>query len=180
MVDSEILEYVKTQLKAGFTAEQIRRALLDADYTVEEVNEAIETAQQDIQPTPAAAPAQPPPLKEGGGKAGFALSILGGILILASVVLTFLGNTLLSDMFSSVPVLGKSNLDLAGNDLIILNVILAIGILLGAIFSRKKSEIKMIAGVVVILLSSISLLNGSGFFLAIISLIGGLLLLAGK
>jgi hypothetical protein len=44
----------------------------------------------------------------------------------------------------------------------------------------KKLEIKRTTGIVVILLSIISLLNGGGFVLAIISLIGGLLLLKGK
>ena len=175
MADSEIMEYVKTQLKAGYTEEQIRKALLDADYTIEEVNEAITS-----QSKPPAAPKPPKPEKRVGGKVGFILSLIGGVLILVTIIFMFMGYPILDDTLSQIPLLGVSSLGIIGNDLVVLNIILAAGIILGSVLSHKKKEMIKTTGVVVILLSIISLLNGGGFFLAIISVIGGLLLLKEK
>ena len=187
MADSEIVDYVKAQLKAGYTIDQIRKALLDANYEPEEAQEAIEEAQAE----PAMEEALPiagrrektvsgPARIEGGGRAGFALSIIGSILILLSAIMLVANYTIISDIFSQIPALGTLSLGLELNDIIVVNIVLAIGIILCAVLSHKRHEIRKTTGMVIIALSILSLLNGGGFFLAIIALIGGLLVLAGK
>ncbi|MBI4020352.1 MAG: hypothetical protein HY367_03390 [Candidatus Aenigmarchaeota archaeon] len=64
MVSSEVVRYVREQVKAGFSMEEIEYALLDAGYTTAEVSEIMKFAEEQPRPQPQM-PVMPRPVMQG-------------------------------------------------------------------------------------------------------------------
>ncbi len=72
MISPDVAEYVREQLRAGYTPSEIRAALLDQGWSAEEVEESLEGQK----------PAVYPPVEINKGRNGaFIISLLGGVLI---------------------------------------------------------------------------------------------------
>lgn len=181
MVSNEIVTYIKNQLNAGFSEDEIRAALRDQGWPENEINEAFNV-------TRGFAPSAPKTLKEekiGKATAGFVLSFLGGMLIfINSILARFLPSVI--DSLSQLDIFRIIGNDFFVNSLGIADTLWLFGIALGVIVIISSILIykpgkERIGGIVVLIVSLISLVSISGFFAgSMFGIIGGILAMAKK
>ena len=175
-VDKKVIDYVKNQLKAGYTPEQIRTALANSGYNQVDINQAMSAAGAG----PHVKGAKPAPKAAGAAKIpmiGFALSVVAGLLLLLATLLPFAGITVFGDVFSFFPVL---ILIADASILMILGILFPVIILIGAFLTKTMPDNKA-PGLIVLVISIISLLMLPGSFLgALLGIIGGALAVVGK
>ncbi len=180
MVSNEIVEYVKTQLNAGFSEDDIRAALRGQGWPEDDINEAFNVIRGFVPP-----PKAPEEEKVKKATSGFVLSFLGGMLILINGILAGLLPSLLSDIISRVDIVKNISGDFFVNFLGIADILWVIGIVLGVIIIILSMLIyepgKEKIGSIVLILSLISLVSISGLFIgSILGIIGGILGMAKK
>jgi len=186
-IDKKTVKYVKDQLKAGYTPDQIKSALAGSGYAQADIDQAIaaagvgtKAATGSSQPSGAgAAPAKPSAGIAGYAaemSIGFIISLIAGIILIISAVLPLLGVTFFSDIFAFFTII----LDLGADLGMIFGIVLAIVAIIGAVLIKMKPDNKA-PGVIVLAVSIILILMGPAFFLgAIIGVIGGLLAVIGR
>ena len=168
MVSSEIVDYVKEQLRAGYTPEEIRTALLTQGWSEGEVNESFDLA--------GPAPVSPPVKIKGGKSKGFLLSLIGGLLIFIFGLETVLSLPLLSSSLSSAGLiislwgLFEGGLQTSVNRGTVI-LIFSIVVILGSFLKNREGKARM-GGVLVMIFSVLSLLGFNGFLLFVGALVG--------
>jgi len=169
-VDKKVVDYVKNQLKTGYTPQQISAALANSGYTQADINEAM-SAGGASKPAKGAAPA----LGAGEPVIGFWLSLIGGAVIIIGALLPVLDMTILEDVFSFFPVV------LAMGDMsMILGMVFGAIAAIGAVLINMMPENKL-PGIIVLAISVIALLMGPGFFIgAVVGIIGGAMAFLGR
>jgi len=255
MVEEKILDYVKTTLKKGYPAKEIKKTLSEAGWPLEEVDKAFDIAQGrrpaeppkppekpippetkkpepaeperptpekvakptlpekleyaepeptelpgQGQPEPAAEPSKPEPLPPGTAKkkarAGFAVSLIAGIIMIitssANLLIGFMGFPYKDLEF--LYTLGMQNLGIItieesvitgtflfpmGQALAVLAFVLGILVIVGSAFMRKPGRVSR-GGKTVLICSILNLiavwgLGILGILGAIIGVIGGVL-----
>ena len=126
----------------------------------------------------------PPPSTRSGGYsgAGFGLALVAGILILIGAVLTVVLGSLMAAIipWAEVDAEGQAILGIVGTVMLTLAII---GVIFGIIiiivdFLMVQKGKKVPGGVIILVLSIISLAGGGGFFIgSILGIIGGILIL---
>ncbi len=183
-VDKKVIDYVKNQLNAGYTPDQIKAALAKSGYTQADIKQAMSSGGAAKSKPSVAAKAKKPakkakaekPTKSKGGKpiVGFAVSLIGGIFILLAAILPMVGITVFDTIFSFFPVI----INFVGMASII-GIILGIVTIIGAALLKVTGNI--VSGAIVVVVTIIALLSGSGFFLgSLLGIIGGAIGIAGK
>jgi len=178
MISQEIVDYIRTQLEAGYTLEQITNALLKEGWTEDEIHEACETAKEVAAPR-LEKPLEKPKALTSQPILGFLSSALAGVIILMqSLILIFYPSVILV-VYSYIPI------DTTGEIANTLNlfqiqdmfgVVVSILILLGSVLIYKNREVA--GGIIVLVLSIISLLTVNGFLAgSLIGIAGGILAL---
>ncbi|MBI4176491.1 MAG: hypothetical protein HY518_04750 [Candidatus Aenigmarchaeota archaeon] len=200
MVNSEVVRYVREQIKAGFSKEEIEYALLDSGYTTAEVSEVMGYAQggparpQPPRPQPARVQrpqpfrpqgppnAQPAPQPQGPQpgrklKFGFIISFIAGLFLLANMAIVLAtGNLDIMPRLGMLFDMGIENLILA-----MTNIILGAAMLLAALFIHKKPGKETVFGVMVIVLAVVSFASMGSFVIGtIIGLAGGVVTILKK
>ena len=126
----------------------------------------------------------PPPSTRSGGYsgAGFGLALVAGILILIGAVLTVVLGSLMAAIipWAEVDAEGQAILGIMGTVMLVLAIIgmiFGIIIIIVDILMVQKGK-KVPGGVIILVLSIISLAGGGGFFIgSILGIIGGILIL---
>ena len=194
--DSSIVQYIREQLSAGYTEQEIRDALLSQGWYSEEIEGAFSTVRAPAPAKPAARPAEgPPAVKQEPEKAaaqqprreigtGFVLSLAGGVLVILNSLLVFSGIGDLLDLFVpgiELSVLGMLGVQLSSFDSLLVNIIIG-GFLVAAAFIIYfiPDRVKL-TGIFMLILSAITVLIGNGFLIGgIIAIIGGILTILGR
>jgi hypothetical protein len=180
MVSSEVVEYVKEQLRAGYSPAEIRAALQMQEWTEEEISEAFRLAGG---PLPGAAPAVYPPVKlKKGRNVAFAISLAGGLLIFIFGLETVLSFPLISSSLVEAGLVmgffGFFEALLVSNILIgSATLALAVGIIAGSLVSSREGKGRA-GGLLVAVFSALALAGFNGFLLSlgsILGIIGGIL-----
>jgi len=189
-VDKKVINYVKNQLKAGYTPDQIKTALANSGYNQADINQAIAAAGAGKAKPVKGAPAAAKPTKgspagakpaAGAGMAekpmiGFIVSLIGGILILLAAILPALGITFFNEIFEFFPAIMVSDATMT----MILGLVFAVVAIIGAVLVNMRPDNKA-PGLIVLVMSIIILLMGTGFFLgALLGIIGGAMAILGK
>ncbi len=201
MPEQRIVDYIRDHMKLGTPEDQIRKFLIDAGWQEDQVNEGFDSVHQDNAPVPQMQETpQPPeqpsaqPVREGGeekeenqeimkdkekpatgngSRHGFMVSVIAGILILASGLISYL--------IQAIPMirifLGPNYILLGSIHTTIIQVVASVisGLIIiyGSIQMRKSGHEKT-AGKLVILFSVINLIiiGTGGIISAVGSLIG--------
>lgn len=177
MVSSDIIEYVKEQLKAGYSSEEIRVALLAQGWTEEDVDEVFTFAGP-----PSAQPITPPVTIKKGGNKGFLISLLGGLILFIFGLETVLSLPVLSSLLVGAGLIIAVSgffeaLLLTSLNSGVVILIFAVVIILGALLLHREGKEKR-GGILIIVFSVLSLIGFNGFLLfvgAVLGIIGGIL-----
>ncbi|MHC4307822.1 MAG: hypothetical protein ACYSR7_04275 [Planctomycetota bacterium] len=174
-IDKKVVDYVKTQLKAGYTQDQIKTALANSGYRSNDIKQAMSSA--GTMPTAGPVKGVKSSSPSGGGNpvVGFWVSLIGGVVILLAAILPMVSLTIFSDISSFFPMI----LNL-GEMITILGIIIGAVALIGAVLINMMPDNK-IPGIIVLVISVIALLVNPDFFLgAIVGIVGGVLAVIGK
>lgn len=187
MMDSRLIEYIKTQIAYGYSEQQIRDILLAQGWYQEEIDEAFSAARSQAQP-PAGAVSRPATevskAKEGPAPfnimsflSGYLLlSIAGGVLIIINSALVFFNLGDIIELFVSnleLSLLGMFDVTLKAFDAFLINLIIGIFLIIASYILYTMPEKKKLTGMFMVALSLITVFIGNGF------LIGGLLGMGG-
>lgn len=176
MVDSRIVDYAREQLSAGFSEEQVIRALVGQGWSDGEANEAVSIAR---------GPEKPKVIKA-GEKAiiGFIVTLVGGIIMFLGGIESGISTPLLSLVFDNITnALGFSDgvitgfLSLGGMTWIT-NLVLGAVIIILSVLIYIKPKGTTLGGIGVIAISIITLLfleSSTVFIGSIVCIIGGIL-----
>jgi len=116
----------------------------------------------------------PPPPPASRAIAGFIISLIAGLLILVQGILRFVRGTLISGLFSD-EIRRRILAGLALEAIGIIAIILGILVLIGAYLIYSLGN-EMAGGIIVVVLSVLSILTGGGFLVGfILGIIGGVL-----
>ncbi len=189
--DSSIVQYIREQLSAGYTEQEIRDALLSQGWYSEEIERAFSTVRATAPAKPAARPAEEPPAaKQEPEKAaaqqpgrvigtGFILSLAGGVLVILNSLLVFFGIGDLLDFFVpgiKLSVLGMLGIQLSSLDSLVVNIIIGGFLVAAAFIIHVIPDKKRLTGMFMLIFSVITVLIGNGFLIGgIIAIIGGVL-----
>ncbi len=109
MVNKELFDYIKSQLESGQNPDEVRKILLQAGWTSNDIREAAETVRKVIENQRIAREKMAEQKKSGEKRPsesnytyGLLLSMLGGMLILINGVYTSVFRTMSMDFFSSI------------------------------------------------------------------------------
>lgn len=177
MVSSEIVEYVREQLRAGYSPEEIRDALEEAGWDPREIEDAFSLAQFGF---PVSEPPQPS-LKAPGGTippveirskshVPLALSLLGGLLIFILGLEVLLALPLVSQLAGPLQLAGLMETFLSGLVKGVVLLIYGLAAVAGALLSGREGRER--AGGAVVLVFSLLVLAG---FHGALALAGGIL-----
>ncbi len=182
--DSKIALYVKEQLSAGYSEQEIRDALSDQGWHPEEIDRAFSAARTPVPQKQAPAkmtvaaeqkPEKKPRLPRTGTST--LLSLAGGVLIILNSVLVFSGIGDLLDFFVygiSLSVIGMFNITFESIDFILVNIIIGGFLVAASYVIHTMPDKTRLTGVFVVALSSIAVLIGNGFLIGgIIAVVGG-------
>lgn len=116
----------------------------------------------------------PPPPPVSRAIAGFIISLIAGLLIMVQGILRFVRGTLISGLFSD-EVRRRILAGLALETIGIIAIILGILVLIGAYLIYSPGN-EMAGGIIVLVLSVLSILTGGGFLAGfILGIVGGVL-----
>jgi len=170
----KIIDYVKDQLKAGYTPDQIRKALATSGYTKADIEEAMSSAGK-IAGKAVSAAAKPQSAASGNTwDMAFIISLVGAVLLIVAAILPLLGLTILSDLFVFFPAIVSLDAFMS----MVMGIIFAVIIIAVFMLQAVPENFK---GPAVLVVSIIALLMDPGFFLGgILGIIGGALKAIGK
>lgn len=175
VIDKKVVDYVKTQLKAGYTSDQIKTALANSGYAPNDIKQAMSSAGPVKGSNSLGSIPNSGPSEAGGPVIGFWVSLVSGVVILLASILPLIGMTVFSDISSFFPVI----LNL-GEMVTILGIIFGAVALIGAVLINMMPD-NMIPGIIVLVISVIALLISPSFFLgAVVGIVGGFLAVIGK
>lgn len=173
MVGSEVIEYIKEQIKAGYSPQEIKAALEQQGWNDQEIDEAFQKASP---PQPAVFP--PVEIKRQKG-IDFFISIIAGFILFIVGLETFLNLPLISAPLAasgiSLTILGIIQASLSGLSgiiLLIFGLIAIIGSLM--IYPEGKGRL---GGLLVLVFSLLALIGFNGFLLffgSILGILGGI------
>lgn len=200
----ELVDYIKKSIDAGRTLYEIKYDLMNEGWNEADIETAIRDIQAPQQPAPQTQyamqpqqpvqqpqqpqyaqqpqqpqqPTQPPqetqPTKEPRSPLiGAVFSIVVALILFLDVILV--NSRTWIDIFSSFSVVDTSEL---GIGLIVLLLVFATGICLGGVISVKKKAVP--AGLLVIVLSFISMLTFAGLLTGILGIMAGVILFLKK
>ncbi len=193
--DSSIARYIREQLSAGYTEQEIRDALSSQGWYSEEIEKELSAVRASAPAKPAARPAEgSPAAKQGPEKAatqqprrigtGFILSLAGGALVILNSLLVFLEIGDLLGLF--VPGIGLSVLGMLGIQVssfysLLANIIIGGFLVAAAFIIHLIPDKARLTGIFMLIFSTITVLIGNGFLIGgIIAIIGGLLAILGR
>ncbi len=177
MVNLQLVEYVRKQLQAGFSEDEIRRVLIEAGWFEDEINEAFFTVKSENRSKEEKPPAEisPPetvlqtPKEEIKKPVLFKplliLSLLSGILVIINTIIRMVQITDILNMNFSIFLQSGMILE---TDIPLIGIVIGIGIITGAILLMIRPERTRITSLLILALSALAILTGNGF------LIGGI------
>ena len=173
-VSSEVVDYIKAQLKAGYAISQIKESLKREGWPDGLIYEAVGMAQESISPEELPEVSPIGGKKEVMGIVGFSLAIAVAAMILKDVVISPLGRIISLYIYDF-----SLNLGLQASEIQIIYGVLGLGILVGAfIMYYLKKEV--LAGLLVIIMSAVYLISGGMLVVFLLGIIGGGLLMVKK
>jgi hypothetical protein len=188
-ISPELVDYIKKSLDAGRTLYEIKYDLVNEGWDEVDVELAIREVQTPWQPAQpqqpqygrqqpqARQPEQPlretPPHKEKAPIIGFVFSLVAALVLFLDVIV--LKSRGWIDVFSSLSAVDTSEL---GIGLIVLLLVFAMGICLGGVISVKRKATP--AGLLVIILSFISMLTFAGLLSGLVGIVAGVVVFLKK
>ena len=175
MVASEVTEYVRVQLAAGYSEGEVWDALRSQGWSDQEISEAVQLAQAQLQVVP-------PVVIKKHKNLSFVISLIAGLILFINSLEIVLALPLISSYLSQAGITmnmfgfiqGFLGSDLNGG---ILLLIFSVLVILGSLLIRKQGK-EGIGAMLVVIFSLLSLIGFSGFLLfigAVIGIIGGIL-----
>lgn len=181
MPNPEILAYIKEQQNAGYSAKEIKNALLSAGWEELEIRDAFDSLESPGKPEkqkkekPKSSVYPPVDVKEGRNHS-FIISIIGGLLIFVFALETVLSLQLITSTLVnaglSINLLGlfagvlESDVNMG-----IVLIIFAVDIILGSLLINREGRERM-GGILVLVFSVLSLIGFNGSLLIIGSVLG--------
>lgn len=178
-VDPRVIDYVKKELAAGYSVDQVKNALVKQGWFEHEVVEALKIVQGEEKE-------QPPQQKVKKAVIGFTLTLIGGVLFLLQGLSLLLETDIIGFVFSSIENLEYFLwLSSLGNDLLVmaeglgltlgmLGLFFAIIIILSSflIFMGKEK----MGAIPIIVLAIFGLVFGLGYVIGnILAIVGGVM-----
>lgn len=179
MPSAEILAYIKEQQKAGYSIDDIGNALLSAEWSEEEINDAFTSlglVKGEKKEKKAESSVYPPVDVEKGRNYPFFISLISGLLIFIFALETILNMQLITSALVKAGLtielfgLFAGILETSLNTGIVL-IIFAVDIILGSLLINREGRERM-GGILVLIFSLLTLVGFNGFLLFIGSAMG--------
>lgn len=181
MVASEIIEYVREQLKAGYETDDIQEALRSQGWNDQEINEAFSLVETHQGPQQKEGVFPPVKIHRHNNK-GFIITLLGGLLIFIVGLETVLSLPLLSSAFVQMgiafSILGMFESALISSlNVGVVLLIFAIFMILSSLIIKGGDRQRM-GGIIAIVFGILTIVGFNGLLLvvgAVLGIVGGLL-----
>jgi hypothetical protein len=186
---SKIVRYIRDQLSAGYSEQQIRDSLLGQGWHAEEVEVAFSIARSAPRAVPPEKARQAAQAAQTGRPAkrvgtGFVLSVAGGSLIVLNSVLVFLGIGDMLELFVpgiSISFLSMFGVALSAFDSILINILIGAFLIVASFIIYFIPGKARLTGMFMVALSVITVLVGNGFLIGgIIAMVGGVFAMLGR
>lgn len=163
MADPRLTDYIRKATEYGYSREQIKEVLVREGWDESEIDEAFRESGTGTENMVSAGDVS---AISGGKSIGFITSILSGLLIILDGVMLrtsyLIGFTVIEIIDPSMTI-----------ELIMLSLIFGLGVILGSVLIYKGKN--MVGGVLVILMSFISMITFIGLIIGLIGIVAGIL-----
>lgn len=184
--DSEMVRYVREQISAGYSDDDIREALAGQGWGRDEIERTFGAARKSLSKKPEGKSSGSPETGQDSSglsgrqpmriEPGFVLSLAAGVLVIVNALLVFAEAGDLLAVFiheTELSFLGMFGLQVSPLDSLIVNAIIGGFLLAAGFIIHFMPERARLTGIFMLILSSLTLLTGNGF------LVGGVVAVAG-